>query len=263
MRRRALMKKKSRIYNQVEPRTLRKSARKQLKLERSRSLRISPWMVDPDYRLGQTYPKASLLGLPTELRQRIFYQASGMQELKTRARTVCPTQQHMKNVRRSQEARQRGMDNADTELERYQIKHIMAIRRRVGEFSCVSALIRRDMEYVKRLWLRDLVDYFMLQDEKSKHAIEDAWAIKRNDRSLNLKGKEGKVVKAKQRRASIKRPGKCWRCMERHSTYDAVCPMARHDPERWQKLTKRMGGWRPSVCDTSLFRGTRIVFADD
>ena len=84
-----------------------------------------------------------------------------------------------------------------------------------------------------------------------------------NKRIWYAEGKKGVVIEGKERGASIRRPGKCWRCMERHYNYDTLCPMARDDPKRWDKLSKRMRGWMPSESDTSLFRGTRIVFGDD
>ncbi|KAA8626741.1 hypothetical protein A1F94_001825 [Pyrenophora tritici-repentis] len=221
-RRRDLMKQKSRIYNQVEPRILRPSAKKRLKLERSRRQWIFPWMINPDYRLGQTYPAASLLGLPTELRQRIFHEAFDMKELSTRARAICPTQVPIKSIRKSQEAKLLETKDPNKGLEVHQAKYTMAIRLRVGEFSCVSALIRRDMEYVKRIWLRDLEGYFRLKDVRSKYeASLDAWLDKVNHRSLNVKGKEVTVIKAKDQRASVIRPQKCWKCTERHVRYDA------------------------------------------
>jgi hypothetical protein len=39
--------------------------------------------------------------------------------------------------------------------------------------------------------------------------------------------------------------------------------MAKYDPERWQQLTKKKGAWRDAMQPCSLFKATKIVFADD
>jgi hypothetical protein len=55
----------------------------------------------------------------------------------------------------------------------------------------------------------------------------------------------------------------CWKCEDRHFDGDSVCPMAKYDPERWQQLTKKKGAWRDAMQPCSLFKATKIVFADD
>jgi len=217
-------------------------------------------MTNPDYHLGQTYPEASLLGLPTELRQRILH------ELSTYAHPIRPTTKDLEDIRQLYDAKVQEVKRPYEGLEISRFRHNLAIHRRVGEFSCVSALIRRDMEYVKRLWQRDLEDALTLQFNDNKHGMVNAvdlYLDSSNESIWHAEGKQGVVVEGKERGASMRRPGKCWRCMERHYNYDTLCPMARNDPKRWEKLSKRMNGWMPSESDTSLFRGTRIVFGDN
>ncbi|KAF1945711.1 hypothetical protein EJ02DRAFT_304741, partial [Clathrospora elynae] len=70
-----------RITSQSELRTLRPSTRSSLAREQERRRLICPWVLDPAYRPGRTYPRASLLGLPTELRQQILSESLGCEEL--------------------------------------------------------------------------------------------------------------------------------------------------------------------------------------
>lgn len=236
---------------------------KQLQPERSRGLWVLPWIMTPDYGLGQTYPKASLLGLPVELRQRILYEALDMEEVSRRACAICPMERHLADVRRARQGKLRGMKKPHKEMTLPQANLILTICRRVGEFSCVSALVRRDMEYVKRLWQRDLETSFTPRHKESKHIVVgtmNTWLDPRRNMKANVQGKKGAVVQGKE---STKCPGKCRRCRQRHFDEDTVCPMVRYDPERWERSRKKVGDWRPSVRDTFLFRGTRIVFGDD
>jgi hypothetical protein len=39
--------------------------------------------------------------------------------------------------------------------------------------------------------------------------------------------------------------------------------MARRDPEIWEKMTKKVGGWRASAHSRGLVIGKKIVFDND
>lgn len=73
---------KAPITNQHRQRTLRPPVHRRLARERAPQLWKRPWVSDPAWRSGRTYPPASLLGLPAELRQQILYLSWDMQETK-------------------------------------------------------------------------------------------------------------------------------------------------------------------------------------
>ncbi|KAG9186164.1 hypothetical protein G6011_02720 [Alternaria panax] len=79
--RRKLSKQGFRINNKFEWRTPRKSARHQIARDRAARLWIYPWITAPVDRLERRYLRASLLGLPPELRRDIFYKPFDMTEL--------------------------------------------------------------------------------------------------------------------------------------------------------------------------------------
>jgi hypothetical protein len=70
-----------RIYDVLEPRKLRTSARKQIDRERAPGLWIFPWVMAPSGKFERAYPRTSLLGLLAELRQRILYESFNLNEL--------------------------------------------------------------------------------------------------------------------------------------------------------------------------------------
>jgi hypothetical protein len=78
-RRRQLERIKLHIRPYHELHTLKRSARKQLERERAPQLCILPWQ-DLRHSSGRMYPRAGLLGLPTELRQHILHFSYTMEE---------------------------------------------------------------------------------------------------------------------------------------------------------------------------------------
>lgn len=275
---------KIQIPNQLPPRTLKRSARKQLERERAPWLRIYPWIADRDWRLGgRNYPHASLLGLSTELRQHILYVCMDIEDLERTVRQVEAAQQEEQSAR--DEGQRVGVAEPSTiktgmgkeklvRLSRNLMegKLLTVLERRVGELSCVSPLVRQDMKYVRQLWDRDLKEHrnrqFRFRFDGSKLRTFDAgydWRLNDEIKAsawTRKKGMEIEGLNHKKLREKY-RPYKCWYCTERHWDGDPMCPMARRDPKRWEKLTKKVGGRRSSVRLRPTFQGTRVVFEDD
>lgn len=97
-RRRDLEKLKFCIENHHEPRTLKRAARKELDRERAPKLWIYPFK-DLGHSTGRMYPRASLLGLPTELRQQIVYMSYPMEELERDLSTVILTKKRKSQLK--------------------------------------------------------------------------------------------------------------------------------------------------------------------
>jgi hypothetical protein len=41
-----------------------------------------------------------------------------------------------------------------------------------------------------------------------------------------------------------------------------VCPMARSNPKKWQKMTRKVGGWRGRVQVQLTVKAKKMVFDD-
>ncbi|RYO09422.1 hypothetical protein AA0119_g984 [Alternaria tenuissima] len=261
-----------RINNAFEWRTLRKSARHQIARDRATRLWIYPWITDPTGRFKRHYPEASLLGLPIELRQNIIYKAFDMTELSDMVKQ--PGKKGKKLAAQTKvierELRQRRDKSLGIRMTQFESDSITMLHRRIGDFCCVSELIQTDMEYVGKLWKRDLDEQLEWQFPAPLRLPKDPVVCDSRGRMMNQTGMarnskrlEGKLVKVKRPGKHAGRPPKCWRCEERHFDGDLVCPMARYNSEQWQQLSKKMGGWRNAIQPCSLFRATKILFADD
>jgi hypothetical protein len=78
-----------------------------------------------------------------------------------------------------------------------------------------------------------------------------------------LKRKKGEAINVEPRESKkMKKPSKCWYCTERHFGNDPVCPIARSDPEKWVRFTKKVGGWRGKVQGQPTFKAKHVVFDD-
>ena len=263
-RRRELNQKGYNIANTIECRTLRKGARKQIARERAVRLWIYPWIMAPTGRFRHSYPKASLLGLPSEIRQQIIYEAFGMTELR---RMV----EHTENKgalaaaltkEKAQKLKQRRETAMGIPMSQFESDCITMLHRRIADFCCVSHFLHTDMEYVGKLWKKDLEKslkwQFSAPLKLHKAPTQETVDVPRRTR--------GTVVKVKGPGKHARRPPKCWKCEERHHDRDPVCPMARYDIEKWRRLTKKKNkrdDWMDTTQPCSLFVGTKIVFADD
>jgi hypothetical protein len=236
-----------RIYDVLEPRKLRTSARKQIDRERAPGLWIFPWVMAPSGKFERAYPRTNLLGLPAELRQRILYESFNLNELGKGGvrqwglrRGLSVTAKAAKNKLRREQAK--ALNTTLTPLESH---FITMLGQRVIELRCVSQLIRLDMDHVRKVWQRELEE--ILELRAPKHSLVGDERILTNDLTALNKGWKGAVIKAKKHGRFGKRPSKCWRCNERHEDGDPVCPMAREDPEQWHRLTTKVGGRRGGV----------------
>jgi hypothetical protein len=157
-----------RIAHSQPQRTLKRSARKYLERERTVRLWMAPWVTDLFWRSKRiTYPDASLLGLPAELRQQILYEAMDMKELDRtaiEAKEVRPDGQEIRDDELWNSSTRAQMTEAITSgrtLARLQLTPregnlIERLYRRIGELCCVSPVTRLDMVVVRTLWQRDL-----------------------------------------------------------------------------------------------------------
>jgi hypothetical protein len=262
-RRDNLQKQTFRIYDVLEPRKLRKSARKQIDRERAPGLWIFPWVMTPSGKFERAYPRASLLGLPVELRQRILYEAfdsnelgkGGVRQWRLRQGLSVTAKAAKNKLRQEQE---KALNKTLTPLQSH---FITMVGQRFIELRCVSQLIRLDMDYVRKVWQRELVEQLKLR--ASKDSLVGDERILTNDLTALNKGWKGAVIKAKKHGRFGKRPSKCWRCNERHEDGDPVCPMAREDPKQWHRLTTKVGGRRGGVQPRSIFQGKKVVFGDN
>ena len=117
------------------------------------------------------------------------------------------------------------------------------------------------MEYMKKLWERDLGEHFRLQFPSEVDALKYL-SVATELAGLDT-GRKGSIVEKESHVRVGKRPWKCWRCTERHVDGDLVCPMARDDPEQWHRLTRKARGRRNKAHPSSMLKVTKIVFGDD
>jgi hypothetical protein len=256
------------ISSHYERRTLTGAARKQIEKERAPQLWIFPWMdqthVGGDR--GRRYPQASLLGLPTELRQHVLHLSYSMNDLVLDTEVLRDAR--IQATKRTGDLRKRGSTAPATSmteamLDRFHLQPhegdlVTVLRRKIGELSRVSPLIRDDMQYVGKRWQTDLELHL---DKPKLRVVSEghAWLHATNATQPYPKKKKGAVVQGKKSGPCKKvRPPKCWDCTERHAIGDQVCPMARRDPEKWQKMTRKLGGRRGRSRVKPTFIGTKV-----
>jgi hypothetical protein len=261
-----------------ELRTLKRSARKQLERQSTPLLWIFPGDGAHHPSGSRVHPTASLLGLPTELRQTILYMTYCMEELERDVADSRP--EDNKRTRRlewinrmSPKVRDMmgkgmiakfGLNSREGEL-------VTLLSRKVGILSCISILTRQDMHYVKKQWEADLEEYidreptFRIHTKPKPKVIAPGyeWLYAPDFGPLAPKPKKSQVVRAKNLKVQKKvRPRKCWYCTERHFGDDPVCPLARYNPEKWGQLTKKVVNWRRGDNTKSTYGGERVVFDD-
>jgi hypothetical protein len=258
-----------------ELRTLKRSARKHIERERATHLQIFPWN-DLPHSNGRLYPRASLLGLPTELRQNILYLSYSMEDLERDTRAVHLTKREERNMLWASTARSipLGRMCASTrkkfDLSPQEGELITVLSRRIGALSLVSPLIYEEAKYVCGRWKSDLDMH--LERETSIQLetprlppVNEAfgWLYAPNVAVPRPKATTGQVVGMKEKVPKKKvRPSKCWYCTERHPSNDPVCPMARSNPKKWQKMTRKVGGWRGRVQVQLTVKAKKMVFDD-
>lgn len=275
-RRERLTKQPVRINVPVELRTLKRSTRKQIERERAPSLWIMPWI---DYthaggHKGRVYPSNHLLGLPTEIRQNIIYHTYSMAEVEADTRDIYwdkqkPAKNGQKSVSHRRNSGTRGPQLSKTmqkslretiDVSKNQSKLVTILSRRIGALKCVSPLIQTEMEYVGKRWQEDLETHIQRKLKVQLHEL--AWLLQPDIESC-VKPKQGQVVKAKKHvPGKRKRHMKCWYCTERHGRDDKTCPLARRNLKEWEKMTKKVSGWRGREQDKlrSQMEAKKVVF---
>ncbi|KAF2854002.1 hypothetical protein T440DRAFT_444062 [Plenodomus tracheiphilus IPT5] len=256
------------IATQLPVRTLKRSGRKQLQRERAPHLWIYPGLENPAYAATMIHPRASLLGLPIELRQRILHKTLEMEELEVAAAQETATEEEKQNeliaIRTLREDWLTSVAFTTRE-----IKLLKAFSRHTVLLCSISPSVRKDMRWVRGRLRLDLISHM---DSKRKRrtdvphlptvAAGHAFLAQRSLHTYAIPTKKGKTIQGRIKRGSEKksRPPKCWACMERHTTGDPKCPMERREPERWLAITKRVGGRRVEKQESLM--GTKVVFDD-
>lgn len=133
------------------------------------------------------------------------------------------------------------------------------LSRRIGVMRCISPLVNAEMQYIGRKWQSDLArSWYGVQPQQ--HA--SAFPMITPAEALATRG-QGPVVNAKGSKTKKRvRPQKCWHCTERHWNRDPVCPMARHEPEKWIQMTRKVRGRRAKRGAKVTFKGKKVVFED-
>jgi uncharacterized OB-fold protein len=259
-----------------ELRTLTRAARKQMKRERAPKLWIFPSnkFVSSEKEKAAAHPRASLLGLPKELRQRILVESCSVQDLKSEAFAFPWADK--KQVKNLEAGSKLPLDLLGSKLPTLlakvsanpQEEELLAtLCKKAGNFSCISAVIRQDMPYVANQWLKSLDEHLDKERQTQAQASElyaaalpaAAGPVRRNQGG-------GQIMKHKKSKPYKKfRPMQCWDCGKRHHGIDPICPMARADPEKWKQMTKKVVGKRNKAATKyteSRAVNTKIVFDD-
>ncbi|KAJ4290234.1 hypothetical protein N0V90_010449 [Kalmusia sp. IMI 367209] len=194
-------------------RTLRLSARSQLRKEKLAAY-IHPWVRDLAFRLQPTaYPRASLLGLPKEIRQQILLLS--MPEMLGRKQSeYCQPFFSCPRAARSAKGKWLG--------------------KRIGELCVVSPVVRVDMAYVGGLWMKELLGDTKREGQgkvKKEGKVASGWVER---------GRKGRVIEVQTKKKMYRemRAQKCWYCEERHPIGDPACPLERREPAKWYFTTK-------------------------
>jgi hypothetical protein len=154
-------------------------------------------------------------------------------------------------------------------LNSYEGELVAMLSRKIGALCRVSPLVRSDVQYVSKRWQGDLEEYLQRRLDVSLDAPETnriprglEWLYAPLVTPAVQIDKKGKVIKVREKEAGRRaRPTKCWLCTERHVDGDAVCPMARRDPEKWEEMTKKVGGRKSKkVRGRPTFNGRKVVF---
>jgi hypothetical protein len=255
-------------------RTLKRAARKRIERERAPSLWIFPGDGRRNLAGIRAYPPATLLGLPTELRQNILRMSYSIEDLQDDVAAI--HQEDKKRAKRLDWAKAMSPILIDKMgkamltkfgLRSQECKLIIALGRKISLLSCISPFIHQEMHYVGKRWHIDLKKYLEhdhLRIHQPKPKVIPAgfeWLFNPGVGPLALPKKKSQVVKLKGRQSKQKvRPWKCWYCTERHFGDDPVCPMARYDPKRWQQMTKEVSGKRGKGGVEPTFRGEKVIF---
>ncbi|PSN72143.1 hypothetical protein BS50DRAFT_243913 [Corynespora cassiicola Philippines] len=236
----------TRKHNELCPRELLRASRNSERRADTRNHKI-PWLTDAFYRyVPRLYKRASLLGLPTELRQQILeltfdgFLDGGLHQWQ--------------------------WDRAS----KWKMRDLHAW---VGTLSCLCPLIRIDMQWVGRKWSDILVAQEKNRIESTSLYTEKMWdqmtewerelMLRRQEDRKALEQRLGQPGAKNARKTPRYRPHKCWACNERHPQNDPVCPPSRRDPAKWKAMTRpSTKGRMNSLLQYIVPAGQKIVFND-
>lgn len=211
----------------THPRVLRKSARKYLDKTRATFLYIMPWVNDVEEGLAATnrpYKQTSLLGLPVELRQMIF---------------------------------EKTMDRSPRGENWWWGRE--QVGQWIGNLSSVCGIMQQDMTYVGHKWKKAKID----EEEQQAASVPQPHDYRPTGAKaladILKSTKEAPVAKGREWQ-KVGRPGKCWKCTQRHYHEDTLCPIKRRDPVYWNSVTRAAKSKRKVFENNGMFQGTKIIF---
>ncbi|KAF2028245.1 hypothetical protein EK21DRAFT_114019 [Setomelanomma holmii] len=275
-RRRDLVNTQLHIGTHHDLRKLKRSTRKKLAKESAPRLWIFPWLAEVS--LGyesRIHFRASLLGLPIELRQKIIHQSYTKEDLLYDVEVF-------RNGRGSRETRMRRILWVDKDQPTSNNRHDMSQRqgqekelftilnRRISGLSRVSRVLYEDMKSVGRRWRADLDKWlgkqqeYQMQDTSNPAAVSGLNALA----ALQLRApvrarKKDFVIKVRKSKPGKRvRPPKCWYCTERHHDGYPICPMAKRDQGKWRKMTSPVGEQRSTHYKHATFKRKKTIFAN-
>ena len=231
-RREELAKQKLQISSGPILRSLKGAARKQLIKERAPTLWILP--ADINFRRSHCsdYPKASLLGLPAELRQNILLLSFDVRVIVSEEMYYQPRRYRDK----PRDFRAKKMRTVSKKLSNNPHQRTMdRLNDKVAELCQLHRIVSDDMRYIGRYWQR------VIESITDKKIYVDALKFPDFAKPVPIpmyesKRKRGRFVKGDDRPLKGKRSGKCWYCTERHDT--SGCTRANENPQKWFQDTK-------------------------
>ena len=144
----------------------------------------------------------------------------------------------------------------------------------IQDLACVATLLRCDMAVLSQSLYAGLKACLELPTTTTTTTVPEHIPTPSTTAAVaSRKSQDNKeiatIVLGKEKGEKTRRR-RCWRCGERHQGGDVVCPRKRRDPEGWERLSKVVKGGRRgkemgwgSGSESTLFRGTRVVFGDD
>lgn len=251
-RRKRLAVSKEKLYISVQPRlrTLRRAPRRKLERQRAPGL----WILsnDADFHFAEqerSYPRASLLGLPAELRQQILNSSYDKQPL---------TRNILEHLGEGPHPRKHRKGSSRTPNHKHSATS--SFRDRALELSQVCKVFEADMRWVRKQWQRR---FGGAAHQKIAVVTLGLSNVDMQPSLLHNRQRQTcEVILGDDRSVNRRRGGKCWYCTERHARGQPWCSEATADPQRWMQETRKRGGWRSIVPVRGAVSATKVVFGD-
>lgn len=232
--------------------------RKQVEKERAPSLWILPQDARVAVKNASSFPRASLLGLPLEIRQKILLTSYDVGEMAKHEYKLADTKSRRFSTYRKTFTEIFG--RLERPLTPLGSAIIDKVSDRITNLCCVSVAVRNDMRWVSKQWQSDIEAF--LHKKIDENVLSFPEFVTTQGPLFTGRRQKSVVVKGDDRPLGGTRPGKCWYCTERHTPEQSGCPRANEDPEQWLRDTREVGGWRNKAQVKNSFQGTKVVFSD-